>query len=126
MINVTILGFHQALASAITGAIDLFSLAGIAWQRIQAQAPKPYFNISLASIDGQPIRCINHLHLQAQHAIDDIKQPHLILIPTIAGPIERVLEQNVELVEWIKHFEQKNTDIASNCTGAFLGCVATK
>ncbi|WP_086933478.1 GlxA family transcriptional regulator [Agarilytica rhodophyticola] len=120
MINVTILGFDQALASAITGAIDLFSLAGITWQRIQAQAPTPRFKISLASIDGRPIRCINQMQLQVHHKIEDIKHSHLLLVPTIGGPIEQVLKNNVELIEWIKQSKPDNSDIASNCTGSFF------
>ena len=34
MINIYVLGFDQALASAITGVIDLFALAGVTLNRI--------------------------------------------------------------------------------------------
>ena len=32
--TVTILGFNHALSSALTGALDIFALAGVSWQRI--------------------------------------------------------------------------------------------
>ncbi|MEC8786052.1 MAG: GlxA family transcriptional regulator, partial [Pseudomonadota bacterium] len=39
--TVTVLGFNQALASAITGALDVFAFAGISWQRIHNLPTNP-------------------------------------------------------------------------------------
>ena len=47
MFKVTILGFDQAYASAITGALDLFALAGVTWQRMQGQQPSPFLKYKL-------------------------------------------------------------------------------
>jgi NCAIR mutase (PurE)-related protein len=35
MKKVVVLGFDGALASAITGVVDLFAMAGVSWNRIQ-------------------------------------------------------------------------------------------
>ena len=37
MQRVVVLGFDGALASAITGVVDLFAMAGVSWNRIQQQ-----------------------------------------------------------------------------------------
>ena len=59
MQQVVILGFDGALASAITGVVDLFAMAGVSWNRIQQQDVQRLFKVRIASPDGQPIRCIN-------------------------------------------------------------------
>ena len=46
--TVTVLGFNQALASAITGALDVFAFAGISWQRIHNLPTNPQFKVQLA------------------------------------------------------------------------------
>ncbi|HBM49639.1 MAG TPA: AraC family transcriptional regulator, partial [Marinobacter sp.] len=43
MKTVTIIGFNGALASAITGMIDLFRLAGVTWARIHGEQPSAQF-----------------------------------------------------------------------------------
>lgn len=120
MYNVIILGFDLALSSAITGALDLFSMAGVTWQRIRGESPTPLFDVKLASADGEPIRCINRIVLHPHLSLTQVQEPDLILIPTIGGSIEPVLQQNNVLIEWLKEQHQAGTEIASNCTGAFL------
>ncbi len=120
MYTVTVLGFDQAYASAITGAVDLFALAGVTWQRMQGETPIPEFKVQLASIKKRPIHCINHLKLNSQVAIEDVEQTDLLLIPTIGGDIDTVLQANRPLLYFIKQHFDAGADIASNCSGAFL------
>lgn len=120
MHKVTILGYDQAYASAITGALDLFALAGITWQRMQGLEPQKCFNVQLASINQKDIHCINQLTLKSQIAIEDVSHTDLLIIPTIGGKLESVLESNRNLLPFIRHFHHNGADIASNCSGAFL------
>ncbi|MGS2720199.1 GlxA family transcriptional regulator [Paraglaciecola aestuariivivens] len=120
MLKVTILGFDQAYASAITGALDLFALAGVTWQRMQGQQPKQLFEVQIASVGGRPVNCINHLTLNSHIAIEAVQQTDLLLVPTIGGELNKVLANNSELLSHIRRFYQQGADIASNCSGAFL------
>jgi transcriptional regulator GlxA family with amidase domain len=120
MYKVTILGFDLALSSAITGALDMFSMTGVTWQRIRGESPTPLFDVQLASIDGNPIRCINRIILHPHLSLDQVQETDLILIPTIGGSIEPVIEQSSALIKWLRDKHLKGTEIASNCTGAFL------
>lgn len=120
MFKVTILGFDQAYASAITGALDLFALAGVTWQRMQGQQPAPFFEVQIASIKKRPVQCINQLVINSHIAIEDVTDTDLLLIPTIGGELSKVLDNNRALLPHIqKHYENKS-DVASNCSGAFL------
>jgi len=120
LFNVTILGFNQAYASAITGALDLFALAGVTWQRMQGLNPSPFFNVQIATLKKQPVHCINHLEIRSHIAIEDVKQTDLLLIPTIGGSLLNVIAENRALLPHIKKHFDLGADIASNCSGAFF------
>lgn len=142
MINIYVLGFNQALASSITGVIDLFALAGVTWNRIQQQPPKRVFQLTLVSDNGATIECINGLNISAQMSFNQLMQHidpttsnsssigfseaalkahnNIIIVPTIAGPIETVLGQSESLVQVLKRAHAAGWTIAGNCTGNFL------
>ena len=118
--SVVIVGFDDALASSITGAIDMFALAGVAWQRIHQQPIERCFDVTLVSLTGDPIRCINHNLLQPHTSIDKISTADIVMVPTIGGDIGKVLEQTRGLLPHLLRLSQQGCDIASNCTGAFI------
>ncbi|WP_216936542.1 MULTISPECIES: GlxA family transcriptional regulator [unclassified Acinetobacter] len=120
MQQVVVLGFNGALASAITGVVDLFAMAGVSWNQIQQQDVQRLFKVSLASPDGPPIRCINGLELQAHCSYQEIQTADIVVVPTIAAPIQEVLQQNPELIEFLKSAYAHSTLIAGNCTGNFF------
>lgn len=120
MQRVVVLGFDGALASAITGVVDLFAMAGVSWNRIQQQDVQRLFKVSIASPDGQPIRCINGLELQAHRSYQEIQTADIVVVPTIAAPIQDVLQQNPELIRFLKSAHADSTLIAGNCTGNFF------
>lgn len=127
MQTVSVIGFDGALASAITGVIDLFRLAGVTWARINGEPPEPQFTTRLLTKDGVPCRCINGLTILPDGAWNDRPSSeddtNLVIIPTIGGPIERVLAENPELIKWLAGFQSSDSGqvrVASNCTGAFL------
>jgi transcriptional regulator GlxA family with amidase domain len=118
--RITILGFDYAVSIAIAGVMDLFSAAGVAWNTIQGIELDPFFQVEIATIDGQPVRCINQMEIQAHKSISDVKNTDLLLIPSIGGNIEKVLERNQILIPWLQELHQSGVHIASNCTGAFF------
>ncbi len=120
MKNIYILGFDQALASAITGVLDLFALAGVTWNRIQGSEPTPIFDVKIASANGEPIRCINGINLGAHVSFAEIQNADALIIPTIGGPIEQVLASNPDLINAIQAADRQRCIIAGNCTGNFL------
>lgn len=120
MINVYILGFNYAFATSIVGVIDLLSTAGTAWNFFQGKSLTPKFNVRLATPDGQPIRCLNNIVLQADCAFDAITDAQVVLVPSIGGDVEKTLARNPDLVECLRKQFGQGVQIASNCTGAFF------
>lgn len=118
--TVTILGFNHALSSALTGALDIFALAGVSWQRIHGQTAQPRFHVQLASFNGLPITCTNQLIVTPHVAIEDVRETDLLLIPTIGGDISSVINDNQHLFIYMRKLHKLGADIAGNCTGNFL------
>ena len=98
MHTVTVIGFDEAYASAITGALDLFSMAGVAWEYMQGEPGERRFRVQLASRGGRPVHCINHIGLNNPIPLEAVEHTDLLLVPTIGGPIDRVLANNRELL----------------------------
>ncbi len=118
--KVSIIAFEQALATAITGVMDLFRMAGVTWARIHDEQPRPRFEVTLATPDGGPCHCVNGVTLSAHCRWQDIPEPDLIIVPTIGGDIDQTLARNAALLPLLKQWHQEGRDLASNCTGAFL------
>ena len=118
--KVVVAAFDGALASAITGIVDLFSLAGVSWNRIQQQKIHPLFEVYIASPQGQVIHCINGLMLQAHLSYAQIVQPDVLIVPTIGGPIAPILGQQRQLLDLIQFADEQAWLIAGNCTGSFF------
>ncbi|WP_372980946.1 GlxA family transcriptional regulator [Marinobacter sediminum] len=122
MHSVAVIGFDGALASAITGIIDLFRLAGVTWARIHGEPPEPLFRTRLLTESGDPCRCINGISLLADGSWNDRELPpaDILIVPTIGAPIADVLAHNRQLVRWLSRQGSSPRLLASNCTGAFL------
>ena len=126
MKTVTIIGFNGALASAITGMIDLFRLAGVTWARIHGEQPSAQFRTRLLTENGEPCQCINGVTILADGSwqdVDDLGADDVLIIPTIGAPIDEILKTNNPLIQWLSGFQDAtpgDVRVASNCTGAFL------
>lgn len=118
--QITIIGFDKALATAITGVMDLFRMAGVTWARIHDQQPEPWFSVTLATENGGPCHCVNGVSLMAGSRWDTTPTPDLVVVPTIGGDIEATLGANPALLPLLRHWHEQGRDLASNCTGAFL------
>lgn len=120
MKRIVILGFDGALATAITGVTDLFSMAGVSWNRIQNQHIQRLFDVKIASEQAQAIQCINGMKLQADLCFAEILQDDLLIVPTIGAPIFDTLNRNPKLVQLLQKADRRHQLIAGNCTGNFF------
>lgn len=80
MKKIIILAFDGALASAITGVVDLFAMAGVSWNRIQKQNVQRLFQVKIASQHGQAVQCINGIKLYADLAFSEITDADIIIV----------------------------------------------
>ncbi|WP_292997320.1 hypothetical protein [Nevskia sp.] len=95
-LRIVILGFENALPSGISGYVDLFVLAGMAFRRSPMSASLPSFEIIVATPNGQPFSDGHGRKVKPDRACEDIDHADAVLI---AGffPNERACRRTTKL-----------------------------
>ena len=119
MKRVTILAPYNTMATTIFGPMDILNQAGRLWNHVKNTPQIPFFDVTIASADGKPIRSVNNILIQPHCSIQEIDRTDLIIISS-ATYIEKILELNPELIPWLRHHFERGAHIASICTGVFL------
>lgn len=119
MKNVTILAMFNTMASTITGPMDIFYQAGILWNFFNREKVTPHFKVKIATSNGAPFRCLNGVRMIPEMAMGDVQETDLIIISSILD-IDRTLEVQGEVIDWLIERHQAGTHIATICTGAFV------
>jgi transcriptional regulator GlxA family with amidase domain len=119
MKKVTILAPYNTMATTIFGPMDILNQAGRLWNRIIKSPQTPFFDVTIASADGQPIRSVNNIYIQPHCSIEDVQHTDLVVISS-ATYIEEILGKSPQLVPWIRHHYGRGAHVASICTGVFL------
>ena len=117
--RVTILGLYNSMATTIFGPMDIFNQAGRLWNSVSKSPQNPFFDVTVASADGQPIQCLNKVLIQPHCSIESVQETDLIIIAT-ATCIEQILQSGPGLVPWICRQYDRGAHVASICTGVFL------
>ncbi|MCP4553576.1 MAG: helix-turn-helix domain-containing protein [Bacteroidetes bacterium] len=119
MKKVTILGLHNSMATTIFGPMDILNQAGRLWNGLNKTSHTPFFDVTIASVDGAPIRSVNRIEIMPHCSIDQVDHTDLIIIAS-ATYIDEILERSSHLLDWIRHHYDRGAHVASICTGVFL------
>lgn len=107
---------RHANLSSIAGSFQILNRANEYWQKMGNQS---LMDISIAGFETE-------LKLDAGlfsiHPIDirELQTTDLVIIPSVSHDYELVIQENPELITWIREQYQNGAEIASICTGAFL------
>jgi transcriptional regulator GlxA family with amidase domain len=118
MIKVVILVSDRCLFSGVAGPMDMFLQAGVVWNSIIAQKPTPYFEVKIATLDGNSINAYNDMPVVPHCSIKEIEEVDLIIVPSQGFHFEQD-EAFRQRVKYLKHWYERGADLASICTGAF-------
>ncbi|MBU0992751.1 MAG: helix-turn-helix domain-containing protein [Proteobacteria bacterium] len=119
MKNITILAIHNTIATTVLGPMDVFFQAGQLWNYINGIPLTPFFKVEIATVDGNPVKCLNNVFLKPHRAIDEVEKTDLVIIPSITD-IEKALQYGKDTLDWLEYHHNQGASIASVCTGAFL------
>lgn len=119
MIDVTILAMENTAASAITGPMEVFHQAGVLWNHFRGKKVRPYFQVKVVTVDGEPFRCTNGLRMAAEGSIADVKATDLVVVSSIID-VERTIRRHARTIHWLAEQYHQGAHIASICTGSFL------
>jgi transcriptional regulator GlxA family with amidase domain len=118
MKKITILGLKNTVASTVTGPMDIFSQAGVLWNKLLGLAPNPYFEVSIVTVDGQPLKCLNGVILKPHASMPEIEKTDLVIIA--AEDLRDLDKTSQQTKPWLLKNYAAGAILASVCTGAFL------
>lgn len=119
MKKVIILASENCLFSSVGGPMDIFLQAGLLWNGILGIEPSPYFDVKIATLDGNAVMATNQVPITPHCSVNEIDHADLIVIPSQG--FQPVIQDDAlfKRAEWLKKSYRKGSDLASVCTGAF-------
>lgn len=116
--TIAILALDDAVATTITGPMDIFSMTGILYEKFHKKSPVHYFNVQTVTTDGNPIRCFNNLLITPHCSMNECT-PDLIIVPGILN-MEETLNRETDAIDWLKDSYAKGCQIMAICSGTLL------
>ncbi|MEN8166209.1 MAG: hypothetical protein ABFR65_01885 [Pseudomonadota bacterium] len=82
MKKVVILASDYCLYSGVASPMDMFMQVGITWNSFTGQMPSPFFDVKVATLDGQPVMAYNDIPITPHCSISEVDHADLIIIPS--------------------------------------------
>ena len=82
---------------------------------------EPLFDIDFVGLTTDQIEFSKFFSITPTKTLDSISQTSLIIVPGLVGNMEKQIEINYQMIDWMRNQRIKNNaEIASLCRGAFL------
>ncbi|MDE2427582.1 MAG: helix-turn-helix domain-containing protein [Burkholderiales bacterium] len=125
MTHIEIWVYPQCMASAVTGPLDVLTVANAVWAIRNKDAEFPLFSWSIRSLDGLPVRTPAQFSLGVDGAIEMDSRADVVLLPGIyvGNGIKGLLETVHNLAPLMPLLRQRHANgclLASNCSASFL------
>lgn len=110
----------NSIVDTIIAPYNLFKMANAHHQK-QNGLGEPLFEIDLVGITKEAVTYQGLFTITPTSEIATIQKTDLIIISPVSGDLEKAIEENSELVNWIKKQRiEHHSELASLCKGAFL------
>ncbi|MGR3638591.1 GlxA family transcriptional regulator [Alterinioella nitratireducens] len=121
VLDVVIVLVNEGHASTAIGPIEIFSSVGAMFNELRGSPPDPRFNVTTASIDGEPIESAFGLRIAPDCSIEDIGRADLVMV-SASGPLpSEWMSRHAALLPWLVERYQDGCLVAGVCSGvAFL------
>lgn len=111
--HITLLLADRCSAASATTALEMLSAANLF-------ADSPPFEVAVASMDGHAVEAWGGQRLQVDHALAQIVQTDLVLIPGFLFTLKEALPTFPAYAPWLREQHARGAVLASMCTAAFL------
>lgn len=98
------------------GPMTVFTYAN---KHLEALGKEPGYNVRIISTKVGPVASDTLMSLSASHTLDEANHSHSIMVVG-AHEIERIVEEQPEIVEWTKRVAPSVERFAALCSGAFF------
>ncbi|MBI1768106.1 MAG: helix-turn-helix domain-containing protein [Bacteroidetes bacterium] len=117
MITISILTLKNAVLASIADSRYVFATVN---EFLKQAGKPPLFNVQLVGLSKE-VRLNNGLFsVHPDAVLDEVKQPNLIIIPSMTGDMMSATHLNRDYAIWIAQQYKEGAEVASLCVGAFL------
>ncbi|HEX5778673.1 MAG TPA: helix-turn-helix domain-containing protein [Xanthobacteraceae bacterium] len=121
VLDVTVVLIGEGYISTAIAPIEVFHSAGMLWNSLQGEQPKPRFRVRVVSADGRSVKGLCGLELTPECAIGDIRQTDIIILSASGWETMDRIAKDTPLLPWLRKWHSRGAVIAGICTGvAFL------
>src|SRR5436190_23569864 len=94
VLDVTVVLLEGGYASTAIAPIEVFHSAGLLWNWLHGETPRPRFRVRTASIGGKSVTSLCALGLKAELAIHEIKKTDIIILPASGWDVMARIARN--------------------------------
>lgn len=121
VLDVVVVLVNDGYASTAVGPIEVFAAAGAMWDEMSGGIPRPRFRVTMASIDGEPVRSAYGLSLAPDAGIGEIERADLVFVSASGAVPAEWMQRHGNLLPWLVDHHRNGALIAGVCSGvAFL------
>lgn len=117
MIDVTVVLVNDGYASTAIAPLEVFSSAGVLFNAFTGRDPQPRFRVTIASVDGRPVRSAHQMAVAPQTSISEVDKADLIFVSAIGLDIDGAISDHQPLPAWLGEQERRGAYIAGACAG---------
>ena len=126
MAKITFIAYERCMFSAVAGLIDAFSISNALHRQSEssyaagAASLSPLFEMEIVSLGGGDVFANGGIRIQADRAMDEVKETDLIVIPPHLCGVQPEMDEVSCMIPWIVRHHQDNARIGAVCTGVFI------
>ena len=116
-IDVTVILLEGGYASTAIGPVEVFHSAGLLWNWLLGEEPRPRFRVRTASPGGKTVRSIC-VSLKPDCAVEDIEHTDIVVISASNPELQERIARNTALLPWLRRMHERGAYVAAICSGA--------
>ncbi len=120
MKHVTIVALEGGSATTLTGPMDVFSLAGVLWNKVHGLDIAKLFEVEVVTPDGAPIICNNGFPIHPHRSMTDVKKSDLVVVGALFNIENTLAGIGGAVVPWLCKQYSQGAHLAGICTGSFV------
>ncbi|MBL7817868.1 MAG: helix-turn-helix domain-containing protein [Saprospiraceae bacterium] len=117
MKTITILVPETAVLAAVTDPRYMFTAVN---QFLISMGQPAIFNVELVGMTREVQLQDGLFTIHTDKTLDEVTQTDLIFIPAVSGDMQKAIELNRPIVDWVVAQKEAGAEVASLCVGAFL------
>jgi len=120
LIDVVILALRDGMHSTVAGPLEVFDMAGVAWNYMTGQPVRRRFRVRVVSMDGEPVTGLGGVGIVPHGGMRQVRRADLILVSSGGVSLRALADHHAEAVAWLRRWHGRGAVVAGMCSGVAL------